>query len=542
MWAGLYPSETDRALTERAINPRPFLASEPSLWSSAGALIGAPLMGAAQGVNESLRLVGRISSARIEPDPPERQAVGRSASLLPASMLDRMDADRAASRQRNAEIAAETDEFFKGAATYWKPNPQTAGFVQNLLHEAGRVITKAVGYGAAAGPVGMVVGTSVDEGATGYLSLRDRGVDATTAVQGGLVRAAVTAASMAAPAVGSTLARSAGIVAATGPGLFVGEQIASRAILERAGYQDIAAEFDPWDPAGLAVSLVPGALVAGVVHRSRARKAAAMTPEQVQGDAALQQAADTPALVEAAHVQYGQDMLDAAMLGDRADPAARVSHAQALERARQALDEGRPVDVGDLVVNPTRADALRAEVAARVIEQQRRQEAMARLEDEPETAPQAMPRTVQDIDAAVAASADAEAKQRRWFREFAAREDAQQAQAQGRPPRTPEELDATAQDMLNAARTADAKRRWGKQGPQEPPPDAAAGQPATPVQRAQRIATDMPGLKVRMDETQPAQSAADVLVSERQAAVREAQESKTMFDAAVECFINRGME
>jgi hypothetical protein len=493
MWGGLYPLETERALTERAANPRPILDSEPSLWSTAGALIGAPLAGAAQGVNESMRLLSRLATARPEVDPPERREQVGGFSLRSPEVQAQLDAERAKSRERTAEMRADADALFRGAVEYWKPDPQTAGFAQTLLHEAGRIITKAVGYGSAGGPVGMIAGTSVDEGATGYLSLRDRGVDPATAAQAGLVRGAVAAASMVAPAIGSTVARTVGIVASTGPGLFVGEQLASRAILERAGYWDIAAEFDPWDPAGLAVSLVPGAVVAGALHRGRARRAAAaLPPEQVGPEAALQQAADTPAVVEAAHVQFGQDVVDASMLGNRADPAARVAHAQALERARQALDDGRPLELGDIPVDPVRAERVRLEVSGRLVDLQR------------------LPPELRPDDVA----------------------------GQAEPLTMPAPIRAGGDEVIDLQGL-----RAGNLAADVPGQPMQASPAAEAQLRAQRIATENPGLRARMeDDGRPAVAAADLLLAERQAGAREAQETKTMFEAAVECLISRGIE
>ncbi|HAV37456.1 MAG TPA: transglycosylase, partial [Massilia sp.] len=71
-----------------------------------------------------------------------------------------------------------------------------------------------------------------------------------------------------------TLAQTAGLVAAGGPGGFIAQQAASKAILENAGYDKLADQYDPFDPVGLAVStLVPSAFGAYAMRGARARAA-----------------------------------------------------------------------------------------------------------------------------------------------------------------------------------------------------------------------------------------------------------------------------
>lgn len=229
-WSALYPAEADRALLDRAQHPQPVPQPEPSFWSKAGALVSAPYTGFAQGLHETARVAYRVSHWTPDIEP-----------LIDWRKLG-VDTDSLAKARRLRD--EEVDQSLRSGIEYWKPDPLTGSFASNFLHEGARIVTKAAGYGALGGAPGAAIGTGIDEGATQYLSLRDRGVDPVTATQVGIARGTATAVGIALPIAGATKLQTTGLVALGGPGLFSLEQAASRGILERANYPELATEFN----------------------------------------------------------------------------------------------------------------------------------------------------------------------------------------------------------------------------------------------------------------------------------------------------------
>lgn len=332
MWAEMFPGETAAALADRAANPVPLSQPKRSAWADLGDFLAAPFTGASQGVNESLRFFNRLSSSGS------------------ARHVDSPVRSRETMRRAEEAATADIDEGLRRGADFWKPDPMTAGFATNFLHDAGRVVTKFAGYSLLGGAPGAIAGTGLDEGATSYMNLRDQGVDASTAAKVGGVHGAVTAVSAGIAPFGATPLRSALLVGASGPGAFMAESALSREILQSADYPQLAATFDPFDSLGLALSLVPGAAIATGVHAARSRSAARGQTPPPEGRVPPQ-----PEAVEAAHVQLQRDLIDAGNLGRPGDPAANVAHVQALDEARAAMDTGRRIELPGQVVDEARA-------------------------------------------------------------------------------------------------------------------------------------------------------------------------------------------
>lgn len=139
-----------------------------------------------------------------------------------------------------------------------RPDPLTAGTAENIVFGLTKGLTKAIGAGVVLGPMAGagVFGTS--EGMTAAEDLANQGVDKSTRTKVGAVTGVLNAVGVALPVVGKNLAQTAALVAVGGPGSFIAQQSASKAILQNANYDEIAAQYDPLDPVGLAVStLVP---------------------------------------------------------------------------------------------------------------------------------------------------------------------------------------------------------------------------------------------------------------------------------------------
>lgn len=480
MYSDMYPGETEAALADRIRTPPPRAPKAIGIWSAAGDLLTSPLEGAAQGVNETLR----VFSHAFIPGPPPNDS---PPSGLPAWMgtPESIRQQRAISAVKNAEMAAHADEFFRRGADFWRPDAATANWATNFLHEGGRILGKVAGYSALAGLPGAVAGTSLDEGATSYLGLRDRGVDPATAAKVGAVHAGMTGLSIALPVVGKTALQTAGLVLGGGPASFMAESALSRAILESATYPDIAAEFDPFDTMGLALSLVPGAAVGAAVHAGRARRsgvhpeaapAAEPVPAPKPGEL-------MPEAVDAAHVVYQREVLDSGMLARADDLQARAAHTRGVDEVRQALDEGRPAQLSELHLEEGMARQVAEEMGARM-----------RAAD--------APRLIEERRAG----------------------EASQMGTDPLPPRA--ETEALAAPRVSA--------------------EVRAAEPATSrpaIQRALEIARERPDMPVRLeDDGGVAQSAADVIRAEATRAGQEASESTRAVQAAIECFLKVGTE
>jgi hypothetical protein len=209
-----------------------------------------------------------------------------------------------------------------------RPDPMTAGAAENLVFGLTKGLSKAVGAGMMFGPVGGAAVFGTSEGMTTSEDLSVQGVDQTTRTKAGAVVGAVNAVGMALPVAGKTLAQTAALVAGGGPASFVVQQQAVRSILENADYGKIAQQYDPLDPAGLALSfLLPAGFATWA--KSGAIKAA-MQPKPKAGKPAAE-----PTITEPAPMPHEagptQEQIDAAMVHN-------------LTIARDAHESANPVE------------------------------------------------------------------------------------------------------------------------------------------------------------------------------------------------------
>lgn len=238
------------------------------------------------------------------------------------------------------------------------PDPHATGVASQIVFGAGKLVGKAVGYSLLTGPVGGPMLTGVDEGLNKGMELTDKGVSAGTAAQAGAVHGVLTAASVALPLAGKTLAQTAGLALAGGPLSFMAENAAIGEILERDGFAQVAKEYDPFEPVGLTVATLASLMFGGAAHAMRARAArvgAGDTPATVRPEANPDAEAAARTLQTAQHA-------DAVSLAPRDDFAARNAHADALDAAGKAIDAGRAVALDALPLDPTKA----AEATARL--------------------------------------------------------------------------------------------------------------------------------------------------------------------------------
>ena len=491
MWQGLYPSETEAALQARVQFPEPEPKPKASAWAQIGEALKAPYQGAFQGVNQTLRVATNIIGSM-----PSAPSV----------------------REKNRQITEAIDERLRENVEFWNGDPVASTTASMVLQQGSRLLTKVAGYSLAGGVPGAIVGTTVDEGGTGYLEARDKGVDQSTAAKVGAVRGVTAGAGVALPVVGRTAAQTLGLVVLGGPGSFMAEQALTRDILETANYPELAKQYDPTDPLGLTLSIAIPGTIGAAAHAIRVRK---------PGAAAL---ADSPEHLEAAHVAFRDETTRAATLAEPGDIPAAAAHAEQLRATARALEDGDRIEATRATVEPARAEAVLQEARARFESARPEVEAAAREVrsiETPTTAIEGQPaRTAIDTPAAVAAR----------FSEpdtvvpvpGAARQSVEaMAQQFGAPPEVMQMATAAAEALQRV--TEMAKRAA------EPQPQA---RPSALAPAEQVIAT-RPELPVRLDDAGPPVAARDVVEQVRAEAARDRQDSRA-FVAAIECALRSG--
>ena len=500
-----FQAETDATLADIALRPLPPKdrrgsriealpdkpSTGPSVWQQAAEVLKSPFKGAGQAGLQTARVANTV--APISAGNPLAMTAAEQEELLQAGGLTRDSIDRG----------------LRQGIDSLQPDPVTSTFASQFLQSAARVLTKAAAYGVVAGPAGAAVGTGVDEGVTGALEMQDRGVDATTAAKVGAIRGVTMGASIALPVVGQTALRTAGLVAAGGPAMFVAEQAATREVLNRANYGEVAKGYDPFDPMGLALSaFVPG-VVGIAVHRGRARRAkgAAAQAQPVVADDVPPRAADVdPDLVDAALVAHRSESVRNAMLADVTNMKASESHYRAVDDAARALEEGAPVRIADAMVDPPMAARAMADLDARLAPL--RAEIDTPATDLDITPPALLGDSVQPATAPV-------------------------------PPEVPSGMVETIAERVRETMGSVARP---PQRSELQPAGTAPDRPMTPeVQRARELADRMPDMPVRMDDDGSApMRASDLLEQTRQDAQRESVEVRKAFEAAVTCFLETG--
>jgi hypothetical protein len=254
----LYQQDTNAALNAmslRPADPEPVRSGWGAPWralKAAGAETFASTL-------DMLKNSAAAAATTYEADPVARVALGDEA-------IER----GAAEGRRQIATGEAMNSVTGGAARKYaetlRPDPVTAGRAEQVVFSVVRPVSKLIAGGVVAGPFG-VVGAAGEEGLTTSDELRRKGVDLPTRTAIGGLTAAATAATAFVPLAGSTLKATAGLYLAAGPGSYIAQQAATRAILENANYTDLAKQYDPLDPTGLLVaSLVPLPFAAHGVH------------------------------------------------------------------------------------------------------------------------------------------------------------------------------------------------------------------------------------------------------------------------------------
>jgi hypothetical protein len=261
--ADAYQPETDASISAMAAMP-PEPPKVPAKWNGWSSLLRGP----AAAVNEFAASASEV-------------AVGTWRALRE---MDNQDA-KAQHDQGGVKWNDENDfsTALRSGADYWRPDPVTASRAEQMVFDVSRFATKAVGYTLATGnPLAGAAVLTTDEGMTASEALKAQGVDPQTRQKIGILSGAAAGAGVILPVSGSTWAQTIGLVGVGGPGAFVAQQQATKTILENANYVDLAQQYDPLDPWGLALStLVPAGFGAWGMRGTAARRGAAAEPRPV---------------------------------------------------------------------------------------------------------------------------------------------------------------------------------------------------------------------------------------------------------------------
>lgn len=362
MLDALYQDSTNRALDD--LQARPGRPPEPNPGFFAGLLMAAPRGVASGGM--------KAGAAQANVAEGFGTVIG-AFDPFGASIINRRDPELVA-RERadalkriedNRLLQSDVADALRAQSRAVRPDPATTGFAAQAVFGITDFVTQAAASYTMGGPLASAGGTALSEGGAAFDELRTQGVDAKTAAKVAAVRGTAAAATVALPVAGSTLARTAGLVAAGGPGTYIAENLAAREILRAADYSKLAEQTDPFDPLGLTVATGAATLFGFGSYYLRGLRAARQA-DAARGEGAPAEApgqrAPTQDEVDAAHVVLAREVADSQTLARPGDLAGDAVDAAARERAEVQLAAGERVEVAD-VVNLREGDPLPAPVA-----------------------------------------------------------------------------------------------------------------------------------------------------------------------------------
>lgn len=352
----LYQAGTDAVLNDLAARPLPQPTPSPK-FSTWRALKAAP-RGVAQGANESagffadaLKAFGTIQASQLDNDPMARATMGDRA-------VEQGAKDAQSSLQSGDAFTSQMGEDFRAAARDFMPDPQTAHVAERTIQGLARFATKAVGY-STAGPVAGPMMLGSDEANQTAADLAAQGVDPTTRAKVAALTGVSSAAAMVLPVAGSTVRSTVALTAAGGPGAYIAQTAATRHILQSAGYDQIAATYDPFDPVGLAVAtLVPAGFGAWAMRGAARVKAGEIRPGEAAPHGEPKPAEGAPAPdfprptdehVDAARVELLGEHVQRSGLHAAEDVRGANTHLTAVAQAIDQLARGDRVDVTNLL-------------------------------------------------------------------------------------------------------------------------------------------------------------------------------------------------
>lgn len=358
----LYQADTEAAINDLIARPPQTPAPQASKFSAWKTLTAAP-RGVGTGANETAGGIADVLGAFGQTMAATDARSGMFSTQTPEQRKQETQARR---KMLDEGLEFSAGDDFRQQARQWMPDAATSHVAEQTVFGLTRFGTKAVAGAAVAGPVAGAGLVGLDEALTTADDLKRQGVDPLTRSQVGAVVGLTSALGVALPVAGNTATQTAALVAVGGPLSFMGQQAATREILQAADYTQLADQYDPLDPVGLAVStIIPAGFGMWAMRgvRMRAAGKTADTPELApdrnpapEGDAARAQdpaqtepLRPTPEQVDAARVEMLTQNIERAGLHSADDARAAAMHLDAFARAADDLSAGRRVDVTDLV-------------------------------------------------------------------------------------------------------------------------------------------------------------------------------------------------
>lgn len=278
---GMFQTGTDQALDDQIQRPAPFKANEPgfSLLGLGRGAAGGVAGGAANTLAFGSELVGAFG------DTAGAGGFNQGGMFSTPTAQEKQQQDVAAKklREQGPGFSNEAGDSFRQRAKELMPDPTSTHASEQIVAGVAQFATQAIGYAATTGPAAPLL-LAGDVGMAEADKLKQQGVDLGTRTKAGAVAGAVAGVSIALPvAIPGSVAKTAALVAVGGPGGFIAQNAAERAILNNAGYEKIGSTYDPLDPVGLTLAtLVPAGFGAVAVRGARS-KAAPTLKEVVLG-------------------------------------------------------------------------------------------------------------------------------------------------------------------------------------------------------------------------------------------------------------------
>lgn len=341
---GTYSDSLALAATSTVALPKPAPQPRLSLW---GLTTAAPKGAAAAGAervgfaSDVLGAFGQVLGAYPE-------AMGAS-----VSGEQRKQADEARQKllAEGMDFSSEAGDLFRGVAREYRPDAKTASTAENVVFGLTRGLAKIAGDVVTLGPAGTIL-SGLDEATMVADDLKQEGVPLGARSAAGAVQGGFMAGGAVLPMAGQTLKATAALYLAGGPAGFVAQQAITRHILENAGQDKAAAQFDPFDPVGLAVaSIIPLPFAHYGLKANRAAQAEAFRTGPVPSEptplAKSIAEAYAPEHVDAARVLQLVEQRRSTNVGDPADLPAMARHEAALAKAEEQIAAGERVSVAD---------------------------------------------------------------------------------------------------------------------------------------------------------------------------------------------------
>lgn len=275
----MFQAGTDAALDDQVRRPAPFKPDQPG--ASFGQLAAAPFQGVASGSAKTAAFGAEIAGAFGDVAGAGGFNAGGMFSLPTDEERKQQETARRRLLEQGPQYSNPVGDELRQRAKEVMPDPGSTHASAQVVAGLFEFASQAVGYAAGAGPLAAPL-LGADVALAEADKLKRQGVDLATRSKAGAVAGITAGASITLPVVGKTVAQTVGLVVAGGPGGFIAQNVAERAILENAGYGSIASQYDPLDPVGLALAtIVPAGFGAVAMRGARARAANAPSLKEV---------------------------------------------------------------------------------------------------------------------------------------------------------------------------------------------------------------------------------------------------------------------